>query len=253
MSTSTKRTAIITGGASGIGLATAERFARQDMNVVIADINEGAAAAVAAQVQSHGGQSLGLNCDVTNEEAVRSVVEQATKRFGQVDIFLASAGMDLHHDLGKTTVESWHKVQDVNVTGAFLFMKHLRDGMVERKFGRLICMGSSSGIFGMGYPAYSTAKAALQGLALSAARELAPHGVTVNVVAPGPTETAMSLAMWASNPGRREKLIGKMPVGRVAKPEEIAGAINYLASDEAGYVTGSTLVIDGGLTSLFGP
>ncbi|MBX9451526.1 MAG: SDR family oxidoreductase [Mesorhizobium sp.] len=252
--TTSIRTAILTGGASGIGLATAQRFARQDMNVVIADINGDAATQAAREIEEQGGGIVsGCQCDVTDEKSVRAVVDLAMERHGRVDIFLASAGMDLHHDLAQTSIESWRKVQDVNVTGAFLFMKHLRDIMIAQKYGRIICMGSSSGIFGMGYPAYSSAKAALQGLALSSARELAPHGVTVNVVAPGPTETAMSLAMWASNPGRRKKLEGKMPVRRVARPAEIAGAINYLASEEAGYVTGSTLVIDGGLTSLFGP
>jgi NAD(P)-dependent dehydrogenase (short-subunit alcohol dehydrogenase family) len=167
-----------------------------------------------------------------------------------LDVLVASAGLDLHKELADTPLDDWKRVMDVNVTGAFLCMKHARDKMVANGYGRIVCLGSSSGIYGMGWPAYSAAKAALQGLALSAARELALHGITVNVLAPGPTETPLSVSMWNNNPGRKQRLEASVPVGRVAQPEEIAAAIAYLTSENAGFVTGATLVIDGGLTSL---
>ena len=245
-----KRVAFITGGGSGIGRASAQALARAGMNVVVADINEAAAQTVAAEVAELGAEGLPLRCDVTNEDSVRSAIEQTETRFGRLDVLVTSAGVDLHKELGDIELEDWQRVMDINVTGSFLCMKHARRLMLLNSYGRIICLGSSSGIYGMGWPAYSAAKAALNGLALSAARELALNGITVNVVAPGPTETPLSLDLWANNPGRRERLESTVPVGRVAKPEEIAAAVAYLASENSGFVTGSTLVIDGGLTSL---
>lgn len=246
----TKRTAFVTGGGSGIGRASAQAFARSGMNVVIADISEEAAKSVAAELIALGADALGLRCDITDESQVRDAVSQTAERFGSLDVLVNSAGLDLNRELVDISVEDWRRIMDINVTGSFLCMKHARPLMVEKRYGRIVCLGSSSGIYGMGWPAYSAAKAAVVGLALSAARELAPFGVTVNVVAPGPTETPLSLGLWANNPGRRERLESTVPVGRVAKADEIAGAVAYLASENAGFVTGSTLVIDGGLTSL---
>jgi NAD(P)-dependent dehydrogenase (short-subunit alcohol dehydrogenase family) len=248
-----KKTAFVTGGGSGIGRASALALARSGMNVVVVDLRKAAAQAVAAEAAEFGAGALGLRCDVADEDQVRSAVAQTGERFGRLDVLVNSAGVDFHKELTDIPLEDWRRVMDINVTGSFLCMKHARPLMVANRYGRIICLGSSSGIFGMGWPAYSAAKAALVGLALSSARELAPLGVTVNVVAPGPTETPLSLELWKNNPGRRERLESTVPVGRVAKPEEIAGAIVYLASEIAGFVTGSTLVIDGGLTSLMGP
>jgi 2-hydroxycyclohexanecarboxyl-CoA dehydrogenase len=245
-----QRTALVTGGASGIGRSTVLALAKAGMNVVIVDLDGSKAEIVASRVAELGGQALALECDATDENAVRSAVEKTVARFSGLDVLVTSAGVDFHKELGDIPLEDWNRVMDVNVSGSFLFMKHARALMTRNRFGRMICLGSSSGIYGMGWPAYSAAKAALGGLVLSAARELAPHGVTVNLVAPGPTETPLSLGLWAANPGRREKLEASVPVGRVARPEEIAAAIAYLASEDAGFVTGSTLTIDGGITSL---
>jgi 3-oxoacyl-[acyl-carrier protein] reductase len=250
---SPRRVAFVSGGGSGIGRAAAHEFARAGVAVTIADINEGAAKAVSAEVIKLGAQALPIRCDVTDEDSVREAVALTEAKFGRLDILVASVGVDLHKELGDIPLEDWRRVFDINVAGTFLCMKHARRLMVANKFGRIICLGSSSGIYGMGWPAYSAAKAALQGLALSAARELAPLGITVNVVAPGPTETPLSVGLWANNPGRRERLEASVPVGRVAQPEEIGAAIAYLAADTSGFVTGSTLVIDGGLTSLMRP
>jgi NAD(P)-dependent dehydrogenase (short-subunit alcohol dehydrogenase family) len=243
----------VTGGGSGIGRASALALARRGMDVVIADINDAAAAHVAAEVAELGAAALAVRCDVTGEASVRAAMDETEARFGRLDVLVNSAGVDLHKELADICLDDWHRVLDINVTGSFLCMKFARRLMLLNGYGRMICLGSSSGIFGMGWPAYSAAKAALVGLALSAARELAPLGVTVNVVAPGPTETPLSLDLWSKNPSRRERLESTVPVGRVARPEEIASAIAYLASDEAEFVTGSTLVIDGGLTSLMRP
>jgi NAD(P)-dependent dehydrogenase (short-subunit alcohol dehydrogenase family) len=245
-----QRVAFITGGGSGIGGASALALARAGMDVAVVDISETAARKVANEVTNLGAVGLHLHCDVSDEDSVRSAIEQTEARFGRLDVLVNSAGVDFHKELADIPVEDWRRVMDINVTGSFLCMKHALRLMLPNSYGRMICLGSSSGIYGMGWPAYSAAKAALVGLALSAARELALKGITVNVVAPGPTETPLSLDLWANNPGRRERLESSVPVGRVAKPEEIAAAIAYLASEDAGFVTGTTLVIDGGLTSL---
>lgn len=245
-----RRVAFVTGGGSGIGRAATLIFARSGMDVVIADIDEAKARGVAEEAARLGAGALALRVDVSDEESVRSAMQQTEAKFGRLDVLVNSAGVDFHKELADIPVEDWRRVMDINVTGAFLCMKHAKRLMLLNKYGRMICLGSSSGIYGMGWPAYSAAKAAINGLALSAARELALQGITVNVVAPGPTETPLSLDLWANNPGRRQRLESSVPVGRVAKPEEIGAAIAYLASEEAGFVTGSILVIDGGLTSL---
>ena len=245
-----RRVAFITGGGSGIGQASAHALARIGMDVVLVDLSEVRAQKVAAEIASFGVGTLALHCDVSDEASVRAAVERTEAHFGRLDVLVASAGVDFQKELEDTLLEDWRRVIEINVTGAFLCIKHARRLMVAQRHGRIICLGSATGIFGLGWPAYSTAKAALHGLALSAARELAPFGITVNVVAPGPVETPMTTELWKNNPGRRERLGSAMPIGRLGRPEEIAGAIAYLAADNSGFVTGSTLVIDGGLTSL---
>lgn len=245
-----QRVSFITGAGSGIGRATAMLMAQRGIAVVVTDIDENAAAAVAAEITGAGHTALAVQCDVTSEASVTAAMAKTEARFGRLDALVCSAGVDFHKLLADIPVDDWNRVMSINVTGTFLCMKHAKRLMVLNGYGRMVSLGSSSGIYGMGWPAYSAAKAALMGLCLSAARELALQGITVNVVAPGPTETPLSLGLWAANPGRRERLESSVPVGRVAKPSEIAGAICYLASEEAGFITGSTLVIDGGLTSL---
>lgn len=245
-----QRVAFITGAGSGIGEATAVLMAQRGMAVVLADIDKNAAAAAAGKITAAGHTALVVQCDVTNEDTVIAAMAETEEQFGRLDALVCSAGVDFHKLLADIPVDDWNRVMNINVTGTFLCMKHAKRLMLLNGYGRMVCLGSSSGIYGMGWPAYSAAKAALMGLCLSSARELALQGITVNVVAPGPTETPLSLGLWAANPGRRERLESSVPVGRVAKPAEIAGAICYLASEEAGFVTGSTLVIDGGLTSL---
>lgn len=245
-----QRVSFITGAGSGIGKATAVLMAQRGMAVVVADIDEKAAVAAASEISAAGHTALAIQCDVTSEASITAAMAKTEEQFGRLDALVCSAGVDFHKLLADIPVEDWNRVMAINVTGTFLCMKHAKRLMLLNGYGRMVCLGSSSGIYGMGWPAYSAAKAALMGLCLSAARELALQGITVNVVAPGPTETPLSVGLWAANPGRRERLESSVPVGRVAKPEEIAGAVCYLASEEAGFVTGSTLVIDGGLTSL---
>ena len=248
-----RRVALVTGGGSGIGLACALTFARSGMNLAITYIHEASAQRISAQAAEFGSMTLALHCDVANESDVQQVMKRIESHYHRLDVLVTAAGIDLHKDLEGTSVEEWERVIGTNLNGSFLCIKHARRLMVSNRYGRIVCVGSTSGVIGMGYPAYSASKAGLLGLVRSAARELAQFGITANVVVPGPTETPLTTQLWHDDPARRARLVSIVPVGRVADVDEIARAIEFLASERSGFITGSELVIDGGLTSILKP
>lgn len=229
------RVALVTGGGSGIGAAAARALAAMGMAVEVADLKPPSGA---------------LPCDVSDEASVDRAFAAVAARHGRLDVLVTAAGTDLHQGLDTTSLDAWNRVLAINLTGTFLCLRAARAMMVPQRYGRIVCISSSAGRIGMSYPAYSATKAGIMGLVRSAARELAPHGVTVNAVAPGSTETALTDALWSADPARKQRLEGAIAVGRVAKADEIAGAIAYLAGENAGFVTGTELVIDGGITSI---
>ena len=245
-----RRVALVTGGGSGIGLATALTFARSGMSVAITYVHEESARRFSAQAAELAVPSLALPCDVAKEADVRAVIEHIERHHGRLDVLVTAAGVDFHRDLEGTSDEAWEQVIRTNLNGSFFCIKHAKRLMVPNRYGRVICVGSTSGIIGMGYPAYSASKAGLLGLVRSAARELAQFGITANVVVPGPTETPLTIKLWQDDPARRARLASLVPIGRVAEADEIARAIDFLASERSGFITGSELVIDGGLTSI---
>ncbi|MGE0501686.1 MAG: SDR family NAD(P)-dependent oxidoreductase [Rhizobiaceae bacterium] len=245
----TSRVALVTGGASGIGRESALHFAAAGHRVVVADRDEAALSAVSAELTELGADHLVRPCDVTSEESVAALHEAIAEAYGRLDILVTAAGVDLHRSMADTAVADWRRVIDINLTGGFLCAKHAQALMRSNGFGRIVFLGSTSGVTGMGYPAYSASKAALAGFARSAARELAPYGITVNVVAPGPVKTPMTEKLWQEDPDRLDNLKRAVPVGRVAEASEIAELIAFISSDAAGFVTGSQIVADGGLTS----
>ena len=245
-----RRVALVTGGGSGIGRACALAFARSQINLAIADINEASAQSVSAEAAELGSTALALHCDVADELSVQEVMKRIESSYQRLDVLVMAAGIDLHKDIEGTSIEGWERVIGINLTGSFLCIKHARRLMVAHRFGRIVCIGSTSGVIGMGYPAYSASKAGLLGLVRSAGRELAQFGITANVIVVGPTETPLTTQLWSDDLGRRERLVSRVPVGRVAAADEIADAISFLASENSGFITGSELVIDGGLTSI---
>jgi NAD(P)-dependent dehydrogenase (short-subunit alcohol dehydrogenase family) len=246
------RTAIITGAASGIGRAASKLFAAEGANMVIADradaVDETAAAIVAA-----GGKAVALKGDAGDEAFVKALVARAQSEFGGLDIFWANAGISGGFaPLDEQTADYWSEILRVNLIGPFLAVKHASAAMIPKGKGSIICTASVAGIrSGAGGPAYSASKAGVVSLVQTACNELYGTGVRVNAIAPGLIETGMTKPIFDGARARgNEARIGQLnPTTRYGEPEEIARAGLFLASDDASYVNGQTIAVDGGLSS----
>lgn len=236
------KTAIITGGASGIGLTTAELFINEGANVLIADINEAAGKAAA--------EALGSKCrffktDVSDKSSAYFCINDALKKFGKLDILINNAGITSDASLLKMSSEQFEKVIDVNLKGVFFMTKYAATQMAENNYGRIINTSSIVGLYGnFGQTNYAASKSGVIGMTKTWARELGRKGITVNAVAPGFIDTGMLGTV-------PEKILDSIkertPLGRLGTPEDIAKAYLFLASDDAAFITGITLSIDGGL------
>jgi 2-hydroxycyclohexanecarboxyl-CoA dehydrogenase len=236
------RKALVTGGASGIGAATAARLAAEGAEVWVGDINLEGAEKMAGEIAGHA-----VELDVTDLEAARAAVQAA----GELDVLVNNAGMDNFGFFVYVTQEQWGQVLDINLGGVMNCTHAALPGMQERGYGRIVNIASEAGRVGSkGSAAYSAAKAGVIGFTKAIAREAARYGVTANAIAPGPIETP--LLMGAKEFGEiGEKVIETMKsatqMGRLGQPEEVAAAVAFLASDDASYVTGETLGVSGGL------
>lgn len=228
------RVVLVTGGSRGIGLATARRFASLGDRV-----------AVTYNSSPPPDDLLGIPCDVSDSESVEAAFARVEAEFGHVEVLISNAGITKDGLLLRMSESDFSSVVDTNLTGAYRVAKRATQGMLRARRGRIIFIGSVVGLLGSaGQANYSAAKAGLVGLARSMARELASRSITVNVVAPGPVETDMIAAL---SDERRAMLVQTVPLGRMASPDEIAGTIAFLASDDAGYITGAVVPVDGGL------
>lgn len=246
------RTAVITGAASGIGRAAARLFAHEGASVVIADRAE-AVNETAAQVAADGGRAVALVGDAGDDAFVKSLVERAQSEYGGLDVFWANAGISGGFTpLYEQTADYWAEILRVNLIGAFLGVKHASEAMIPTGKGSIICTASVAGIrSGAGGPAYSASKAGVISLVQTACNELYGTGVRVNAVAPGLIETGMTKPIFdgARARGNEDKIGQLNPTTRYGVPEEIARAALFLASDEASYVNGQTIAVDGGLST----
>ena len=238
------KNAVITGGASGIGRVTAELFAREGANVAIWDFDD-SGKEVAAGIIENGGKASFYQVDVSQKNEVDNALSRTEEEFGEIDILINNAGITRDGLLTKMDPQEWQKVIDVNMTGVFNCGQAVASGMVERGEGVIINTSSVVGVYGnVGQTNYSATKAGLIGLTKTWAKELGKKGVRVNAVAPGFIATAMTEKV-------PEKVLNKMrektPLGRLGDPEDIASGYLYLASDEASFVNGAILQIDGGL------
>ena len=241
------KAAIVTGAAQGIGAAIARAYAAEGARVAVVDLAADRAEAVAAELRATGADALGIGCDVARHADVDAMVAAAVQRFGQVDILVNNAGITRPAMLHRMTDAQWDAVLAVHVTGSFHCLQAVAPGMMERRYGRLINLTPAAGLVGtIGQINYSTAKAAIVGLTMSAARELAKFGIVVNAVAPG-AATPMTDTI-RTDPRFRDKYLERIPVGRWAEPEEIAPVFVFLASAGAAFVTGQVIAADGGMT-----
>jgi NAD(P)-dependent dehydrogenase (short-subunit alcohol dehydrogenase family) len=249
------KVAIVTGGARGIGLCVAQAYAREGATVVIADVNVEGAKAAAQLITSGDVRSLGVGVDVADQASVNAMMEETLKTFGRVDILMNNAGVGGNTPFLDTKLEDWNRIISINLTGAFLVAQAAARQMVKGGGGKIVNIASLSGQRGgNGRAAYGSAKAGLELLTKVMAVELAPYNINVNAIAPGAIETEM--AKFAHDQATRAAYNYLIPMTRYGTPEEIADAAVFLCSDEARYVHGHTLNVDGGFLSaglMFGP
>ncbi|MFZ0167954.1 MAG: 3-oxoacyl-ACP reductase FabG [Candidatus Dormiibacterota bacterium] len=245
--------ALVTGGGQGIGEATVRRFAEEGAKVVVADLNQAAADAVATSIAAANRQSLAVGCDVQDEASVERLAEAALGRFGQIDILVSNAGVTRDNLLHKMSLADWDQVIQVHTRGAFLCARAVARNMVLRRFGKMVFLSSTSALGNRGQANYSTAKAGLQGLTRTLALELGPFQINVNSVAPGFVDTAMTRAVAERLHVPLEDFQGeaaaRIPLGRLGQPQDIAAVIAFLCSADASYISGQVLYVNGGRPS----
>jgi 2-hydroxycyclohexanecarboxyl-CoA dehydrogenase len=246
------RTVIVTGGGGGIGGATCRRFASEGAKVAVFDMNLDAAEKVAAQIRADGGQVKAFRCDITDRATVDQAVAATIEALGPIDVLVNNAGWDVFKPFTKTEPAQWDKLIAINLTGALHMHHAVLPGMAARKSGRIVNIASDAARVGSsGEAVYAACKGGLVAFSKTIAREHARHGITVNVVCPGPTDTAL-FADYKEGAGNPEKLMEaftrSIPLGRIGQPGDLPGAILFFASDDAGFVTGQVLSVSGGLT-----
>ena len=242
------RVALVTGGGSGIGRATAELFAREGSRVVVADLNGPAASQVAEQIQSNGGEAISIQADVSKAKDAEEMVTYTIASYGQIDILFNSAGIiGREAYLWEATEEDFDQIISVNLKGVFLPCKYAIPHMLERQSGVILSMSSLGGLVARrANSLYNASKAGVVLITRVLAKELAPYGIRANCIAPITTDTPL-LDAWPLE--ARAASASHIPLGRIIQPEEIAAAALFLASDDSAMITGIPLVIDGGYTA----
>jgi len=243
------RSAVVTGGSRGIGRAIVTRLAEQGADVCFSFRRDQAAAdEVAAAITALGRHALPVQADVTDPAAAEALIKDATGEFGKIDILVNNAGITRDDLIMRMSTEAWREVLETNLFGAFYTLKAVTRPMLKARGGRIINITSVSGQAGQtGQANYSAAKAGLIGLTKASARELASRGITVNAVAPGFVLTELTKDL---PPELQAQITDRTPLGRFGTPEDISAAVCFLASDEAAYVTGQVLAVDGGLVMM---
>jgi 3-oxoacyl-[acyl-carrier protein] reductase len=246
----TDRVAIATGAAQGIGAGTAMRLAAEGATVAVLDLTAERGAATVERIVSSGGKAIALACDVSKTEDVRSAVTEVMRRLGRIDVLVNNAGITRDNLVYKMTEEEWTTVLDVNLTSVFRCVRAVQEHMVKARYGRIVNLSSRSALGNRGQANYSAAKAGIQGLTATLAIELGPFNITVNAVAPGYIATPMTAAtaerVGTTPEAHQASAAERTPLGRVGLPEEVASVIAFLASDDASYVSGQTLYVNGG-------
>ena len=248
------KVALITGGGSGIGEASAKLFADEGATVAIAELNAEGAARVAGEIREAGGSAMVTSVDVTDNDSCAAAVDAVVDEFGRVDVLVNSAGVGARRATDMTYEERWQFVIDVNLKGTVLMARHTVEQMKEQGSGAVVNIASIRGLIGYpdfitdGFNPYPHSKGGVVNATRDMALGLAKQNIRVNAVCPGFTHTEMTRGTW-ENPEMYDRIVALHPIGRFAQPIEIARAVLFLASDEASFVTGACLVIDGGFTA----
>ena len=239
--------ALVTGAAQGIGKAIALKMGREGASLALLDMNE-KVHELARQLEGDGVPSSAFKVDVGEEQGVEDAVAQVMDRFKRLDIVVNNAGLVRPAPFEKVTDDDWDAVINVNLKGAFFCVRQALPHMKEQHYGKIVNIGSRAGLGKVDRTVYSTTKAGMIGLTRTLALELGPHNINVNNVAPGPIATELFTAANPPGSPKTEAILKSVPLGRVGQPEDIASAVAFLASDEAGFITGQTIFVCGGLT-----
>lgn len=246
------KSALVTGGASGLGLAVAEGFAQFGAAVSVVDIDLEAAREVADGIAAAGGRAIALRCDVADHDQVVGTVAATIEAFGQIDVLVSNAGIGDRAPAEEMTLEQWRRVVDINLSGAWYFDQAVGKHMIERGIGGSIINTSSiTSLVGIttGNANYAATKGALNALTRTLAIEWAPHGIRVNAIAPTHVKTALIARKMEEDPALADFFLSNIPLGRMGEPEDVVGAAIYLASAAGSLVSGHVLVVDGGHTA----
>jgi 2-hydroxycyclohexanecarboxyl-CoA dehydrogenase len=246
------RTIVVTGGGGGIGGAVCHRLAAEGGRVAVLDRAGDAARSVADAIVAAGGSAIAIESDITERDSIDAAIERVTGELGAIDVLVNNAGWDLFVPFLDTSPDDWSKLIDINLVGALNMHHAVLPGMVERGAGRVVNVSSDAARVGSsGEAVYAACKAGLIAFSKTLAREHSRHAITFNVVCPGPTDTNLLAGFLdaAANPDKlREAFRRSIPMGRLGEPVDLAGAIAFLASDDAAFVTGQVLSVSGGLT-----
>lgn len=244
-----KKVAFVTGAGSGIGREIAIILGERDMNIIVADINRANAEETVSILKQHGAEGVAVYCDVTTLESVKEAVSETLTHYDSIDVLVNNAGWDKVEPFLESNPSTWKRIVDINLMGQIHTCKEILPVMVENKNGKVINIASDSARVGSsGEAVYSAAKGGVVALTKTLAREMARHKINVNCIAPGPSDTPLFAEIGSYNQGITKALEKAIPFRRLAKPTDIANAVGYFASEDANYVTGQTLSVNGGLT-----
>jgi len=236
---------IVTGGARGIGKAIALTFVREGAKVVLVDVDKERLETLKNEIIKTGGEAVAISCDISKSSKVKEMVNQVQEIFGRIDVLVNNAGIIRRGTIETVTEEDWDRVMEVNLKGTFNCSKAVVEVMKQQGYGKIVNVSSIAGKMGdiTSAPGYGSSKAGMDALAKTLAMQLARYGINVNTVSPHAIETEMS-AQWSEE--RRKEIIASIPLGRLGKPEDVANAVLFLASEEASFITGEILDVNGG-------